>query len=280
MRTEGLVLEIVNTIADSVRPLLADPAELSTLRAVVADKGEGHTAHEIDRFAERILFDVLQRAEFKGAVYSEESGLVRLGDEPRVVICDPYCNTTLTFHGLRESAVAAYEYSIDGDFVGGAIADLQLRRVVWAGPEEPSAQVTELGTARTTRPATCSAVQSVNDAFLVVSLLKRRRRADLPVPLLREVNLLTTVDGAIAAARTALGEVDGFVDHAVGQPSYEILAYELVQRAGGAVADGHGRPIDFAEIVRGLNRGEVRRHTIVAAAGPSLRDDILRLVRA
>ncbi|MEU1842242.1 hypothetical protein [Micromonospora sediminicola] len=59
-----------------------------------------------------------------------------------------------------------------------------------------------------------------------------------------------------------------------GQPSYETLAYELVARAGGRVTDPAGEPIDFGAIVRGLGRGEVRRHRILAIANPSLHRDV------
>ena len=271
MAHEPLTFDLAAEIAETVRPALSDAAATTTLGEITEDKGGGHTAHKVDDVAERVLFDALRRHGFQGQVFSEEAGLVRLGDEPRMIVCDPYCNTTLTFHGVRESAVAVYEYTVEGEFRSGAIADIQIPRVVWA-TSDTGAHVSSMH--GDTSPATCSAIERVEDAFLVVSLLKRNRRQDPPLKLLGGPKLLGTVDGAIVAARIAVGEVDGFVDHEFGQPSYETLAYELVARAGGTVTDPAGRSIDFGEIVRALGRGEVRRHQILAVANPSLHRDV------
>ncbi|WBC13797.1 hypothetical protein O7600_22125 [Micromonospora sp. WMMA1998] len=266
-----LTFDLAAEIAETVRPALSDAVATTDLGEVTQDKGGGHTAHKVDDVAEQVLFDALRRRGFQGQVFSEEAGLVRLGAEPRMIVCDPYCNTTLTFHGVRESAVAVYEYTVEGEFLSGAIADIQIPRVVWADPHA-GAHVSSLG--GDTRAAACSSVQRVEDAFLVVSLLKRNRRRNPPLTLLAGPKLLATVDGAIVAARIAVGEVDGFVDHEFGQPSYETLAYELVARAGGTVTDPAGEPIDFGAIVRGLGRGEVRRHRILAIANPHLHRDV------
>ncbi|MET7831250.1 inositol monophosphatase family protein [Micromonospora sediminicola] len=271
MAHRPLTFDLAAEIAETVRPALSDAVATTDLGEVTQDKGGGHTAHKVDDVAEQVLFDALRRRGFQGQVFSEEAGLVRLGAEPRMIVCDPYCNTTLTFHGVRESAVAVYEYTVEGEFLSGAIADIQIPRVVWADPDT-GAHVSNLS--GDTRAAACSSVQRVEDAFLVVSLLKRNRRQNPPLTLLAGPKLLGTVDGAIVAARIAVGEVDGFVDHEFGQPSYETLAYELVARAGGRVTDPAGEPIDFGAIVRGLGRGEVRRHRILAIANPSLHRDV------
>ncbi|NES16564.1 MULTISPECIES: inositol monophosphatase family protein [Micromonospora] len=269
-----LSFDIAAEIAETIRPALADAARTESLGEITQDKGGDHTAHRVDDVAERVLFDALERRRFAGCVFSEEAGLVRLGDEPRIVVCDPYCNTTLTFHGVRESAVAVYEYNLAGDFLSGAIADIQIPRVVWATTRERT-RVTALNGSTRPSPASCSKIPQLDQAFLVVSLLKRRRRQNPPLKLLSGPKLLSTIDGAIVAARIAVGEVDGFVDHQFGQPSYETLAYELVVRAGGVVTDPAGAPIDFGAIVRGLGRGEVGRHRFVASANPSLHSDVL-----
>ncbi|GAA4702153.1 inositol monophosphatase family protein [Phytohabitans rumicis] len=277
MALTSLVFDIAEKIAESVRPLLVDVRSLPSLGAVVLDKGGGHLAHEIDRVAEDVLFGTLKSAGYAGLVYSEESGLVRLGSEPRFLICDPYCNTSLTFRGVRESAVAVYEYTLAGVFVAGAIADLQIPRVVWADQQTPTS-VTHLGFEGATGPARRSSASSVDDAFLVISLLKQKRRAETPMRLFRRAGQVATIDGAIVAVRLAVGEIDGFVDSTIGQPSYEALAYELVRRAGGVVTDGEGADIDFQMIVGGLANAEVRRQTVVAAANRSLHQELLTLL--
>lgn len=268
---------VVSDVARRVEPLLVDLRALQPLGTITADKGGGHTAHRIDQVAEDALFDSLRSHDFRGRVFSEESGLVTLGDEGRVLISDPYCNTTLTFRGVRESAVTAYEYTLDGTFLSGAIADLQVSRVL-SSIASGMPTVVSLRSPDVRLSVGCSTTTRVQDALVVVSLLKRGRRQALPTALLRELGLLLTVDGGIVAARIAMGEIDGFVDVAFGQPSYEALAYALIPGAGGVVTDDAGLPIDFAGIVEGLLEGKVGRQTVIAASTTDLHEEIVRLV--
>jgi fructose-1,6-bisphosphatase/inositol monophosphatase family enzyme len=276
--SDNLAFDIVYEISEALRPILPEPEQVGGLGGVVKDKGDGHTAHRIDLCAEKILFEVLDRARYKGIVYSEERGLVKLGDDRRMLVCDPYCNTSLTFRGFRECAVAAYEYSLQGDFVSGALADLQINRILQTDTEGATRVVypPKLGIADATR---CSDVRNVEDAFIAISLLKQKRRALLPLSVFQKAGLVTTVDGAITAARIALGEIDGFIDHAIGQPSYEALAYEVVRRAGGVVSDVDGNPIDFSLIASGLAKGVVHRHPMVVAANEQLHQEMLTLLQ-
>ncbi|MEH0634157.1 FIG domain-containing protein [Streptomyces bottropensis] len=276
--SNSLAFDIVYEISEAVRPILSDPGKVEDLSGVVEDKGDGHTAHRIDLYAEKILFDVLDRIQYKGTVYSEERGLVKLGNDTRLLVCDPYCNTSLTFRGFRECAVAAYEYSLAGDFVSGAIADLQINRALRAEAENSTRVVypPKLGT---TEAARCSEVRDVEDAFLAISLLKHKRRALLPLSVFQKAALVTTIDGAITAARISLGEIDGFIDASVGQPSYEALAYEMVRRAGGVVSDTEGNSIDFRQIAADLAKGVVRRHPMVVSSNAYLHQEMLSLVQ-
>jgi myo-inositol-1(or 4)-monophosphatase len=283
MPNGNLAVSAARAIASAIRPLISDTAQIPELGVITSYKGNGHTAHAIDLKAEEILFEALKRADYDGTVYSEESGLVRMGNQPRIIICDPYCNTTLTFRGFRESAVAVYEFTREGNFTAGAIADLQIPRIVWAEASSGGAFFTPTDRSgdsgaeeiRDAARARCSEVKRVQDAFITISLLKRNRRESLPTTLLSEASMVTTIDGAIVAARLALGEIDGFVDARIGQPSYEAIAYFLVYKAGGIVTDSTGAPVDFAAIVTALWEGEVTRQTIIAAGNRLLHDEIL-----
>jgi fructose-1,6-bisphosphatase/inositol monophosphatase family enzyme len=135
--------------------------------------------------------------------------------------------------------------------------------------------LTMLGSGSPTATASCSAIADLGEAFVVVSMLKPKRRLHPPLPLLRETGLLTTIDGAIVAVRMAVGEVDAFVDATVGQPLYEALAYRMVSGAGGIVTDGEGKALDFTRIANALAAGEARRQTVVAAATEELHGRLL-----
>lgn len=273
MSGAGLTLAIAEAISSSMLKVIADPQLLESSQGIIGDKGDGHLVHRIDTQAEDILFQCLREAGYNGQVFSEESGLKKLGTADTIIVCDPYCNTSITFRGFRESAVAVYEYSLSGEFLSGAIADLQTARIIYATAQEAT-QIRGIagGSPVSAQP---SPVKRVDEAFLTVSLLKRKRRASLPTTLVKDAAMITTIDGAVVAARIASGSVDGFVDASVGQPSYEALAYQLVRRAGGVVTDPAGRPFDFAECVRCLVAGTVERHPLVAASTADLGHDIL-----
>jgi fructose-1,6-bisphosphatase/inositol monophosphatase family enzyme len=285
MPSDELVVTIAREMQSVIKPLITDADQMSVLGTVTADKGEGHTAHELDRRAESVLFKILERSGYEGRVYSEESKLVELGSEPRLIVCDPYCNTTLSFRGFRESAIAVYEYTLAGNFTAGAIADLQIPRIIWAD-SSPGVFITTFNpaceghsrAAENIKRAGCSKVSRVNDAFLTISMLKRNRRQELLSKLLSEAEMVTTIDGAIVAARLAIGEIDGFVDVIIGQPSYEALAYSLVAKAGGIVTDPDGVLIDFGRIVIALAENEVTRHTMVATCNRALHASILTMI--
>jgi fructose-1,6-bisphosphatase/inositol monophosphatase family enzyme len=273
----SISFRLAHAVVTTIRSLLNDPGRYREAAEVTAEKGDDHTAHKIDNIAEDVLLGELRATGFDGTLFSEEAGLVTFGDADSFIVTDPYCNTTLTFRGVRESAVAVYEYSTAGEFRSGAIADVQIPRVLSATAHTP-VTMTYLGGDRHDREVRCSGVDNVGDAFLVVSALKQKRRAGLPAALFAAPKLVTTVDGAIVGLRLAAGDIDGFVDGSYGQPSYEVLAYEMASRAGGVVTDARGTPIDFGGIVRGLGRGEVGRHPVVASANRGLHESILPLL--
>lgn len=265
---------VVDRILVTVRPRLSSRAYLVAAGSVTKDKGGGHTAHRIDDDAEVALVDALGSEEFDGSLFSEEAHLVKFGESNEFLVSDPYCNTTLTFSGVRESACTAYHLDSHNRLLDGCIGDMQIdRRLYFDGRS-----VRVLWSDGSITEAQTSAISEVEDARAVISLLKRSRREYLDLPLARSVGNLLTVDGGIVALRLAVGDLDVFVDHRFGQPSYEALAYWLVEAAGGTVTDGEGEPIVWTDLVGELREGTVRRQTIVAAANATLHASVLALL--
>ena len=86
------------------------------------------------------------------------------------------------------------------------------------------------------------------------------------------------MDGVLNLARLAAGYVDAYVDPFAGQPIYEIVCAELVQRAGGIVTDTYGVRFDLASIAQMLKDNMEQRYHIIASCTTGLHEEILELL--
>lgn len=268
------ILKVARSVATEVRRVLDDPVLLNDYSGLIGVKGEDNETLRIDTFAESLILANLRESKFDGKLFSEEMGLVDFGPSEGMVVTDPYCNTSLTFRGIRESAITLYYFDANDSLIAGAIVDLQIDRILYfdggqcrvfhyATSDNPGAEAHVSGVAR------------IQDAFVVASLLKQKRRNDLDADFLRLPKFLSTVDGGIVGLRLALGEVDAFVDHRVGQPAYEALSYIFASILGASVVDpATGLSIDFAKIVRGLRSNDCSRQRILAASTDLLSTEI------
>ena len=273
---EKLDLEkIIKGPVDRVRRIIRCHDYLGKPAQVTKDKGEGHLSHRIDNDMESAILRALETENYKGSIFSEESKVVAFGSDELFLVSDPYCNTMLTFRGVRESAVSLYEYDGANELLAGVIADLQIYRQinvkVSAGRPET---LWDDGFREICRP---SETTDLSEAMVVIPIfkLKRRNPSSSYGHLMESVGKLLTIGGAIVALRLCQGELEAFVDPYVGQPTYEALAYQLAERAGCFVTDGDGHQIDWQKLVEDLRVGSVSRQTIVAASNQSLHSSIM-----
>lgn len=272
MLDQSLVERVVNAASGFVRRGLFDRTYIQRAAMVTQDKGGGHIAHAIDDDAESQMRELLLGHGFEGTLFSEESKLVSFGASEDFLVSDPYCNTSLTFRGVRESAMTLYSFDASNAMTAGIIADMQIPRSACLRNDGSVVVVWSDGIEAPVCPSDC---EDLGSALVVISLLKKRRRSFEYGSLIRDVGLLLTVDGGIVALRLAVGEVDAFVDAHTGQPYYEALAYRLAEAAGCVVTDASGSPIDWEFLCAALKRGEVGRQTVIAAATSSLHRQIL-----
>lgn len=274
---QTLAGRVVGGAARHLRDALTSSKYLEGASTVTAKKGDDHLKHRIDEHAEEAIFALLRADGYQGTVFSEEAGAQSWGDDPGLFVTDPYCNTTLTFHGVRDSAVTGFEIGPTGRLVSAAIADVQLWRTLTFGDAHGVSLAWEDGGRSFPSP---SGRYSLDQALVVMSLLKRKRRAYLRSTIARECGTLLTVDGGIVALRICAGEVDAFVDHIFGQPAYEAMPYRLVELTGGVVTDGQGRPISWEDIADELRAGVIRRQSLVVANSTSLHEQIMERISA
>jgi len=275
---ESIVLEFAARAQSKLLPFIRNQRKLQhDLSAIIEDKGAGHYAYGIDEFANRILFEILREYDLSCHVFSEEGGWSTCGSDPQYyVICDPYCNSSLTMNSFRESAVALSIADRKGELVACAIGDLQIDRIFYA--DQTGAYSWDLSDDGQWLKSMLrvSSTEKLDEAFVVTSLLKPDRRSKIAASLFyREAKTLHGVDGAIMIGRLAAGHIDAYLDPFKGQPLYEVPCCEMIVRAGGIVSDASGAPFRLSEIISGLREGSGARYRLVAASTPSLHQQIL-----
>ena len=220
--TQTTPFRVVATIQRDVLPRIQYLDMTSQLSGVVKDKGDGHLAHAIDDVATELMYLALDDARFVGLLFSEERGWENRGEaSDSIMVCDPYCNTSLTFRSFRDAAVAACLTDIDGKFLSCAIADLQIRRIAHADLTGAYLSYEQASGEWTSSALQVSSTPSLDQAFVVMSMLKRKRRQQFQLEdVFRRAELVHGVDGAIMLLRMAAGDIDAYIDSHGGQPLY------------------------------------------------------------
>jgi fructose-1,6-bisphosphatase/inositol monophosphatase family enzyme len=277
-KPNSIVLEFAYIVQSKLLPFIRSQRNIQDkLGMVVEHKGGDHYAYQIDEFANRVLYEVLKEHGLNCHVFSEEGGWSTLGDDPEYyVICDPYCNTSLTMRSFRESAAAICIADLDGEFVSCAIGDFQIDRIFYA--DQTGAYLWELdGEKEWSRSRMhVSQIKRLDEAFVAASLLKQSRRTQtVTSSFYHNAKTLYGVDGAIMIGRLAAGHIDAYLDPFKGQPLYEVPCCELVLRAGGFVSDVYGKPFCLRDIVSGLRKNPKERYKLVASSTEKLHQEIL-----
>lgn len=273
-----VALDFVERSRRMLAPYLLQPSRFEAeLAPKVGTHGEDNDAYRVDLVVDDLLTTVLEEHGIEGRVFSEESGWRRTGtrDDYRI-ICDPFDNSFLSTRSFRDSAVTLSVADHSGQFLCCALGDLATTVVYLA--DETGPWILEPGSnGEGRRPATTSSVTTLEDAFVIMPAMLRPGREHVLAAgaLVSAPRHLLTLDGVVLLGRLAAGYVDAYVDAVVGQQLYEMPCLELVVRAGGIVTDKEGKPFDYGQLVRELERDPDARMTVVAASTHELHDEIL-----
>lgn len=274
-------LTYIKQVQFELMPALThQPYKGDSLFSILSTGNEQNPSYRFDKISNQILFNILKERDFSCHVYSEEEHAWKIvGDNPNYyVICDPFCNSFLASRSFRDAAVAVCITDLDGQFIACAIGDLQIKRVFFANTS--GAYVLESDQEENTaRRIHVSNTSTIDNAFVVTSLLKSSRRSQVSsYQFFHNAKIIHGVDGAIMIARLAAGDIDAYLDPIKGQPLYEVPCCELILKAGGIVTDNVGRPFRLSEIISNLGQDGEARFKIVAAATPELHSALLQEV--
>ena len=278
-----VVVAAVAAVLREVGSLIRSDEQIrSKAGRVIADKGGGHFAYALDEIANDIVLHELKVAGVRAKFFSEEGGWREVGDGQAdyVIVCDPYCNTSLTMRGFREAAIALLMSTRDDKLAAAAIGDFQTDRIFYADSTEALILSDASTSHPVARPMQTSRVRDLDKAFVVCSAVKKdRRRSPATAALFSTVGTFHSVDGAIMIGRLAAGDIDAYLDPFKGQPLYEIPCCELILRSGGVVTDWTGAPFALGEVLRRLQHDPRNRYRLVAANTPELHQELLKLVQ-
>lgn len=244
------------------------------------EKEPGHTTYRVDLVAHELLFEMVRTHHLASVIFSEEGGWKTIGAHPRFkIVCDPFCNTTLAMSSFRESAIAICMVDHDNEFISCAIADLNIDRVFFAD-STGAYVVTRKGETLDRKRIAVSSAKSLADAFVVMSIMKRDRRAQIGTnQVFYRARQFHGLDGAIFFGRLAAGYIDAYLDPLKGQPLYEIPCAQLVIVAGGVVSDSSGIPFELPGLMKQLESDAHARYKLVAACTAELHQELLATLR-
>ena len=299
----GMIRELSDAVRDAVRPHLGS----ATAKGIEGHGASGDTTFSIDQVAEREVEQFLSR---RGdiAYYTEDRGLVVLGEPEHILVIDPIDGTRPAAAGLESCCVSVA--------VAGFARD----------PEVLTLKDVFIGLVREIKhDATFTALKGsgarieIEGSHVIPSLSRktelnnifwtagfRGRPAEPLVTVIGELIDLTSVDGGcfdlgsatFSITRVVKGEMDVYVD--VGQRMaeeseavrneflevghgailnnypYDLSAAALIaEEAGAVVSDAYGRPLGTYPLIPMRGGGQM---SSIVSANPVLHQEALRQI--
>ncbi len=222
------------------------------LLAAVATGADGTPTSRLDKVVEDAIFAAIDSFGFN--ILSEEAGWIDRGSTTTLVI-DPVDGTGNAASGIPFCAFTG-AIAVDGRFTEGLTRWLNTGKQWWAG----TGVATDLAT---------TGRQSLDGA--IVTMIRPKRDAAGFLAIAERANRVRVLgSSSIEAALVAEGSLDAALDP--GSRTHRIVdlaaAVVLVEAAGGAVVDLHGKPVQFTTAIDGRWSG-------IVAATPELAADIV-----
>lgn len=227
----------------------------------VADGADGTPSSRLDELVETAILDAVEP--FGVNVLSEEAGWIDRGSATSLAI-DPIDGTGNAASGVPFAAFTG-AIATDEHFTEGLTLWLDTGRYWWAERSGVGRVGSSAGLATTGR-------RSLDGA--IVSMIRPK---DDPAGFLeiaaRAARVRILGSSSLEAALVASGGLDAFCDP--GSRTHRIVdlaaAVVLLEAAGGAVLDVHGRPVEFTTDIAGRWSG-------VCAATPALAEELVDLL--
>ncbi len=257
-------------IGDGVRAATGSLAGTEAGRAELTQGAGGDTTVEIDRVAEAVAFERLERLAARGerfSVVSEEVGRKTYGADFPLVMMDPIDGSLNAKQGLPLFAVMLS--LLDGPTLGDTLVGYVQNLVsgsTWhairgEGAFHQGSRIAALPMQRHMR------------TFDLVALESSPRSVIKMEPLLRQaakVRILGSM--ALSIVHTATGGIDVFAAPFLARAFDMSASLLFLAEAGGVASDLEGRP------VTGLGAGLESRTTLLCASDPAYHAEALRVL--
>jgi myo-inositol-1(or 4)-monophosphatase len=265
-----ILTECKNNVQAKIKPLLntLDKAQLSS--GVGAG---GDPLREIDLTAERAIVDTLRKKEVNFTLISEESGIIKYGDNSLgcYITTDPIDGTTNLMRGapFYATSIAVSEQPFLRAIEAGIVADL------FHGTTYTAER--RLGAYRDGQRISSSSRGSVEEGVIGLDLNSYRIKELVPklTALMAEAKHLRHFGAnALELCYVADGTIDAFIDIRGKLRTTDIAAASLIIReAGGIITTPEGKSLD-------AKLDPKQKVEFVASANEEVHQRILRLINA
>ena len=233
----------------------------------------GDQTFKVDLQAEIAAIRAFKKAGFKGTVFTEESGLIKLGDKEVYAVLDPLDGSRNAVRGIPfySASLAISKSPFFRDVVAAGVMDLLRNQLIYSDGYKVYVDGVEA------RPST---VTNVREAYISI-LSKLRDYDDVSAEAYGEriMRILRYAgyprlfgSAALEIAYVAVGLLDAFVDVAPRLRPFDITAsLYMVLKAGGYVKT-------FNVKLNDLKITEIVRVSFIAAGNAELGENIISLL--
>lgn len=298
---EQLIIKLSNKIRDAVLPYFGKPEA----KKISGKSIGGDSTFFIDDVSEHFLANYLKNEAKDLAYYSEDRGLVKIGDPQYLLIIDPIDGTRAAACGLESSCVSIALSSFCenpklSDVEMAIVQEIKSGKVFFA-QKNKGAKVIDGGKASLLTPSDNTEIDSL---FWSIGL---RARPVVPtMNILEELIDLSNFNGtafglgsaSFSITRVAGGQLDCYIDIGhrlindfpvmekkylrVGQGSiinnypHDIAAsYLILKEAGGVVTDAYGKDLGGSSLT---GMGRQFQLSTVASSNPQLHKILIMLI--
>ncbi len=298
---DKLIIELSNRIRDVVLPYFGKPES----KKISGKSIGGDSTFFIDDVSEHFLSNYLQNEARDIAYYSEDRGLVKVGNPNSLLIIDPIDGTRAAACGLESGciSIALSPYCDQpkmGDIEMAAVQEIKSGRLYFA-KKSAGAKIIEAGKSYKASPSKNAEIDSL---FWSIGL---RGRPIVPViDVMEELIDISNFNGTVfglgsasfSITRVADGQMDCYIDIGhrlvsdfpvleknylqVGQGSilnnypYDIAAsYLILKEAGGIITDAYGKGLEDRPL---MGIGKQYQLSTIASSNASLHKILVMLI--
>lgn len=261
--------DITNKVEDAINTARNDP-QIRTITKIGAD---GTPTHKIDEYAEDMAIDILKKSGKSLIVISEESGTIKIGDNPEaIIIMDPLDGTSNALKNIPCYGISLALAKINSgeDLEKITLEDIEIGYVKNFPIGDIYMAVKGHGATKNDKPMKISEITKASESTVSTYVYRAKKNSLSKLcSSVRRMRLMGAI--AIELCYVADGTYDVFLD--IGQVRVlDIAAAQLIIKENNGIVTN----AKTGNINNQLNLKE--KTSIIAAANEKIHEDIIKLL--